>query len=274
MTDEINATPRNRILGLLADGLQGVDDFASKPFGYDNPPANAIMGLLGVPAIANTLDRLSYGEPLTTGSGWTTRAKDDTVNAALAAMPMAYTAAQSAVKMGPKLADGLMQMGQNAVTPSTMVMQGQRGMALFSTEGLPNRGRDLIQSSAEGLADKLRAQGFQVEVQHSGSAAGPSSYLKVFDPQTGRYFDDVRLSGHSKGAFNSAAVNNIATPEEFQGVIDRALGMRELGPANGWSTASAKTNLDSVASAVRPAVFDAFKHARDSAVDFSRYRAK
>jgi len=68
MTDEINATPRKRILGLLADGLQGVDDFASKPFGYDNPPANAIIGLLGAPAIANTLNRLSYGEPLTTGS--------------------------------------------------------------------------------------------------------------------------------------------------------------------------------------------------------------
>lgn len=64
LLDSISPTPRNRILGLLADATQGVNDFASKPFGYDNPPARMLMGLLGVPSIATTLDRLSYGVPL------------------------------------------------------------------------------------------------------------------------------------------------------------------------------------------------------------------
>lgn len=180
------------------------------------------------------------------------------------------------VAKAPQIARGLLQIGENVSTPSTMAMQGQRGMALFDTTGLPNRGRDLIRSSAEDLADKLKSQGFQVDVQHSGSAAGPSSYLKVFDPQTGRYFDNVRFSGHPKGAFNSSGVTNVATPEEFQGVIDTALNMRAMGPVPNveFRPLQQVSDLENSASKARPMVFDAFKQARDSAVDFSKYRAK
>lgn len=194
--------------------------------------------------------------------------------ASLAGETMGLLAPITALAKAPQIARGLLGMAENATIPSTMARQGERGMALFNTEGLPNRGRELIHSSAEGLADRLKAQGFHVEVQHSGSAAGPSSYLKVFDPQTGRFFDDVRLSNHSKGAFNSAAVKNVATPEEFQAVIDRAIGMRSMGAVDGFNAQSNPSFIDSVASAVRPSVFDAFKQARDSLADFSKYRAK
>ena len=60
--------------------------------------------------------------------------------------------------------------------------------------------RQLIHSDAETLASMLRDRGFSVNVQHSGSAAGPSSYLNISDPTTGRFFTNpVRLSSHSKG---------------------------------------------------------------------------
>ena len=64
LLDTIAPTPRNRFLGLLADAAQGVSDFAAKPFGYNNPPGEIVAGLLGVPDMAKTLDRLSYGDPL------------------------------------------------------------------------------------------------------------------------------------------------------------------------------------------------------------------
>jgi len=85
----MQATPRkNALAGYAADALGAVDQFARKPFGYDNPPAALASDFLSVPAIQRTLERLSYGEPLTTGKGMTTRMRDDTVDAAMAAAPV------------------------------------------------------------------------------------------------------------------------------------------------------------------------------------------
>lgn len=83
MADFIGATPRHKQLGAFADAVQGVNDFASKPFGYDNPPGRMLAGLLGLPAIANTANELSYGGALGKGKGMTWKPKDDTVEAAL-----------------------------------------------------------------------------------------------------------------------------------------------------------------------------------------------
>lgn len=132
-----------------------------------------------------------------------------------------------------QIAKALLQMGENAAIPQTL--NKQAGMALFDTSGLPNRGRELIRSKSQEIADALTNNGFKVDLQHSGSAAGPSSYLKIFDPETGRYFDNVRLSGHSKGVFNSQGVRNVASDEELAGVLKSALEMRNLGKSSGIS---------------------------------------
>ena len=53
MADEIKATPRNALLGLLADALTSADAYASKKDyqgGLLNPPLNVLSGLLGVGA--------------------------------------------------------------------------------------------------------------------------------------------------------------------------------------------------------------------------------
>ena len=99
----------------------------------------------------------------------------------------------------------------------------------------------LIQGEAEKLAGSLREQGFDVTVEHSGSAAGPSSYLRVYDPSTGRFFkNQVRLSGHSKGAFNSAQVWDVATPQDFEAVVKAAQDMRAMGVSPGMAAILAK----------------------------------
>lgn len=100
LLDTIAPTPRNRFLGLLADAAQGVSDFAAKPFGYNNPPGELVAGFLGVPDIAKTLDRLSYGEPLTTGTGMTLRPREEAVNAAMAALPLGATLGKGAIDAG------------------------------------------------------------------------------------------------------------------------------------------------------------------------------
>lgn len=92
----IRPTPQHPLLGALSRALQGASDFASQPFGYNNPPGRVLSELLGVPATARTLERLSYGEPLTTGTGWTTQVKPDTADALLAALPVASPAFKAA----------------------------------------------------------------------------------------------------------------------------------------------------------------------------------
>ena len=89
LLDEAKPTPRkNKTAGLLADVVEAIDTFARKPFGYDNPPVQKASDFLGVPGFYRTLDRVSYGEPLTTGSGWATKIRPDTVDA-LGFVPMA-----------------------------------------------------------------------------------------------------------------------------------------------------------------------------------------
>lgn len=106
--------------------------------------------------------------------------------------------------------------------------------AIFNLDGMPNRGRDLIQSKSSELAKRLESMGFKVDLQHSGSAAGPSSYLRIFDPETGRSIPkQIRFSGHSKGAFNSADVWNVASDSEFDAVVNVASEMRKKGKSQG-----------------------------------------
>jgi len=146
---------------------------------------------------------------------------------ALSAIPMAGPAMQGVKAAGrfagPELARGL----ENYM--------GKTGMQLnvLNTEGLPNLGRDLIRSKADELSTMLNKEGFQTDVQHSGSAAGPSSYITVSDPQTGRYIrDPARISGHSKGAFNNQFVHEISDdPQSMQKFFDMAMEMRAQGPS-------------------------------------------
>jgi len=104
--------------------------------------------------------------------------------------------------------------------------------APINTTGLPNKGRELIRSKADELANLLNKQGFQATAEYSGSAAGPSAYVNVFDPQTGRFITSpARISGHSKGAYQSQFVHEISDdPQSTQRFVDLAMEMRAKGP--------------------------------------------
>ncbi len=75
MADYIRPTPRNPILGLLADALTGGVDWMRDP--RRTQQMQGIGGLLAETGIPGTMERLSYGEPLTKGSGMTTRLRPE-----------------------------------------------------------------------------------------------------------------------------------------------------------------------------------------------------
>lgn len=96
---ELRATPMsNPIMGLLADRLKKVQQFGAKPFGYENPPVEMLMNLLGIPAVQQTMERMAYGEPLTTGSGMTTKPRPEAIDAAMAVAPVAGLLGRGAEK--------------------------------------------------------------------------------------------------------------------------------------------------------------------------------
>ena len=113
LLDEAKPTPRNRFLGLLADAAQSADEYANAPGaatgGKANPPLAMLADLLGVGSVARTLDRLSYGEPITNyGKANVPLIPQDTAAAAMAAIPVAQGLGRGAVATakfaGPKAA--------------------------------------------------------------------------------------------------------------------------------------------------------------------------
>jgi hypothetical protein len=88
-----------------------------------------------------------------------------------------------------------------------------------------------IRNIAEELTKKINELGFLAKLEHSGSKAGASSYIRVTDPITGRYLrDPIRISDHSKGPFQSQFVYDISNvSQDFPKIIDTLNQMRSMG---------------------------------------------
>ena len=116
--------------------------------------------------------------------------------------------------------------------------------------------KETIRSSADDLAEQLSKLGFNAQVEHSGSKAGPSSYVSIYDPQTGRRFiDPIRFSGHSKGPFQSQFVYDVQdVSQDIPKIIEAALQMRSAGPTESMKKMAARESLieEYIASGMKP----------------------
>jgi hypothetical protein len=95
--DRMQAPPRNAFIGGLADLL------AAGTSPQRTQQMRGLMEFLQVPDIAQTLDRVSYGEPLTTGRGMTTKLRpeaESTLMAALGMLPAGRPAEAGAMALG------------------------------------------------------------------------------------------------------------------------------------------------------------------------------
>jgi len=187
--DYIGATPQqNPIMGLLAERLKQAQQFAAKPFGYSNPPAEMLMNLLGIPAVQQTAERLAYGEPLTTGRGMTTRPRPEAVEAALTVAPVAGLLGKAAEKgmmaagrAGERYAERVVpQIMERGGLPAQLLQdlaQGSRSNAIeLGSEFLgkkPPKIENLARTSDKFLfhsstADKAKDLKYGIEPQAGG----------------------------------------------------------------------------------------------------------
>jgi hypothetical protein len=104
--DQMQATPRGFISGLFSDVLGRTMNMPSLPrtgipsldLLYAN--RNPVFNMMGVGDVQKTAERISYGEPLTTGAGMTLRPRDETIGAAMTVAPFVGEAAVLGARAG------------------------------------------------------------------------------------------------------------------------------------------------------------------------------
>lgn len=180
--DYIGATPQsNPIMGLLAERLKQAQQFATRPFGYQNPPAEMLLNLLGVPAVQQTAERLAYGEPLTTGRGMTTQIRPEVAEAALTVAPVAgllgrgaEKAAMAAGRAGERYAE--------RVVPQIMEKGGMPAQLLQDLSQGSIRPMDVWHGSPHGPFERF-------DPTKIGSGEGAQAY------SYGHYLGEARGTG-------------------------------------------------------------------------------
>ena len=139
--DTLSATPRNQLLGYLADLAAA---------SYAPQRTQQMQGMaqfLSAPAISQTLDRLSYGEPLTTGAGMTTRIRPEAVEAALAVAPMAQPVTMATLAASRAASRAAMQAGRAGERYAERTLPG-----IMERGGMP---AEMLQGMAQGTTSNM-----------------------------------------------------------------------------------------------------------------------
>ena len=143
------------------------------------------------------------------------------VGTAAQVLPMARPAQAAAKALGPTA----VRIGEEYLQRQGLMP----GVVPNFPTSITNRSE--VKNVAINFADQFKQMGFDVTLDHSGSKAGASSYLRVSDPKTGRFLSKpIRISDHSKGAKELDANINVLNPQEDFTKITSALNdMREKG---------------------------------------------
>ena len=132
--DQVRATPRSAPLGALAD-------FLAKSYSPERTQQmQGVAKFLDIPAISETLNRLSYGEPLTTGAGGiggTTRFHPEVLDAAIAVAP-------GAGALGRLAAQGTMATGRAGARLAERVVPNIMERGGMGAEMLQGMGRGTV----------------------------------------------------------------------------------------------------------------------------------
>ena len=199
--DTISPTKRNALLGLLADAAKSADDYANKPdstmpMGKANPALSIFANLLGIPGTARTLDRLSYGEPITNaGKANVPLIPQDTADAAMTLGPLVA----GAMRAAPAVSRAAGVAAKNAAVPGTL--RNEAGAIVW--HGSPHK-FDAFDASKIGTGEGAQAYGHGLYLAESPDVA------TMYKNSLSRY-DDLPLTGPVQAA---GAMIDASIPEE------------------------------------------------------------
>ena len=260
----MQATPRNKLMGLLADGLKAADRYANKPDptmpgGKANPPLSLLSDLASLKSLAEVANNVSYGYPLTNkGVANVPFLKPETADAlmmapisprnALAAAALAGggdTAAMKAIfaGIGAKTADKaalaraekLAASGADpkAIWRDTGWFKGGDGKWRFEIDDSASRLRDYNYTPQEAYKE-ARTQAF-IDGTPSDAVKAMAPYASKSKSQlvdeykrTGGLIVDAAMAGDKDGAMRVA---------QDRGGLDAIFGAmrsRSYGPASSY----------------------------------------
>ena len=152
--DFLQATPRNPILGYLSD-------LAASSYSPERTQQmQGVAKFMSAPAISETLDRLSYGQPLTTGAGGlggTTRVRPEALEAAMAVAPTVVPALNM---IRPAVKAGARALGPTAVSMGEGYLQRQGlmpGVVEGESAGMRGgMGAEMLQGMGRGTVSPVK----------------------------------------------------------------------------------------------------------------------
>lgn len=197
------------VLEALGKGAKAVMDFAEKPFGYENPPVSFLLDITGVRSIPKTAEMLAYGDRLTTGKGETLKVKDDVLDTALLAAPVAGRA-MKAMKGTPV---GLsIKAIEDAPIRSLAEVMKDEPYTLKSIEGLVDRSGKKGMISVQSIKDELNRPGIsKAEKDILTPFTAQDGAVKAEDLVQGMKAStkDFRLTAHTHDQWADYGLNNI-----------------------------------------------------------------
>jgi len=244
--DTLSATPRNEYLGALADLIAQ---------SYSPVRTQQMQGtarLLSMPAISQTLDRLSYGEPLTTGAGMTTRVRPEALEAAMAVAPMAQPTTMATLQAARAARQAALQAGRageryaERVVPQIMEQGGLPAEMLNAMAGQPSRALPQQGRSGFGAFDprydprvqeQARMQALVRDVQLNPNAVNPATVS--LDQFVGRPFI-TSMADRTAAGGKLMGIDNVQfnRPVDFLGGQDYMFNNPNLV----WSSGNAPAN--------------------------------
>ena len=194
--DTLSATQRNEYLGALADLIAQ---------SYSPQRTQQMQGtarFLSMPAISQTLDRLSYGEPLTTGAGGlggTTRIRPEALEAAMAVAPVAQPATMATLQAARAARQAALQAGRAGERYAERVVPGIMERGGLPAEMLQGMAQNTTSNMAERVG-KLKAiealfPGKTEAMLTSAEKSALTKYKQILDTPAVMRREQARLFG-------------------------------------------------------------------------------
>ena len=165
--DQMQTSPRGFTSGLFSDVLGGTLNMPSIP--RTGIPAldllymnrNPVLNMMGVGDVQKTAERISYGQPLTTGSGMTTKPREETIFAGMAVAPFvgeAVNLGARAGRAGARMVGERMAENVAMGRPNLPSMLAEPRASLFAVEPNPSMAAaDESSAMRQQLTNKMQA---------------------------------------------------------------------------------------------------------------------
>jgi len=221
MADYIRPTPRNPLLGLIADAMMGGIDWMQDP--RRTQQMRGVGGLLSETGIAQTVDRLASGEPLTKGKGFATRMKPETAAAAMTLAPEAVPIGRAAMgaaraTKGLPVGAGIRDAGKKID-----VSLNQAGNYLSAKSEFGQVGGVIRPPDAVSDTPYLRINYAEVEEAQRGKGFGKGLYEALINEASNRglrVFSDSTVEKPAVNVYKSLGRSGYEIKDISAGILD------------------------------------------------------